>query len=326
MWVTNSKELNGKLIRTAINSAIDVKVVYASYQLVRAGAQAFLIWKSATNPWWLALNASHWKGVMWLWADTSHFFSDCATCPTNDAALAWPSNGQIERYRIWEFKGLHLLAFKEFSRIYSFRLRAPIQFPDNWASSPLLTQHYPFHLLGTHMTFSSSFTASTGLHKTLPDKEVTPMGDTSSSERIESLDDKGEPKEDTISSTPESRQKPLVAIPEAIVNPRKRSKPNPHTSNPGPSAAPRATKRSKYPLSLIHNTLGFPVRWLNMLPNITLKRKWTTLPMFMRFVTIRSRNILLLGRVGRMKESTWILGQIATILSTHMSISSRNTG
>jgi len=98
-------------------------------------------------------------------------------------------------------------------------------------------------------TSSSSFTASTCVGTTMLAREVTPLGEASSFERTESLFGERDPMEDTSSPAPVIRR-PLsisTVVPMAHANPKKRNKPNPLPSNPGPSNIPKNTKRSKYP-------------------------------------------------------------------------------
>jgi len=107
------------------------------------------------------------------------------------------------------------------------------------------------------MAFSVSFIASSGMHRTMLEREVTPLGEPNSFERIESLLSEGKSYENTLSLPPNEPPLAPSNIPATLAVPRKRKIANPRVVDPKPNAS---SKRVNLTPSLIVNIHGCRTR------------------------------------------------------------------
>jgi len=131
-----------------------------------------------------------------------------------------------------------------FSSLLTFQaLNLPAPLLDSRLTLRLFLLHLAAISIGTPMA-SSSYSASSGVRKNPLDREVTPMGEASSSERTASVQGDRESSEGTPSPAP--HHQPTGVIPVASTLPdlsRKRKNPNLFTTNPGPSRALKKVRR-----------------------------------------------------------------------------------
>jgi len=171
--------------------------------------------------------------------------------------------------------------------------------------APLLPLHHQHPSpIGTHMASSSSFTASSGAHRTMLEREVTPLSEPSSSERIESLLG-GEESSESIPS-PSSNRPPrvLIHVFVPLAASRKRKSSNPKVTNPGVSGASKRFKRSQPTQSLILNIHGYPVKWRSMLLSSVLGKRLMLSSLSILSVMSLLSTMLWLGRANLTRECT----------------------